>query len=184
MESILKSETRRTSKLGDIGETLAAEALAANGFTGVVNLNETRRNHPFADLLASQGGTRYLIGVKTRNERRDIGLLNESYNCILVADAANKRLKAQGRTVEEITDLAFSNVADIARIYDSVPAWIAVPVRPLEGTYSVYFGLLSDLGARRSIPMTPAARARYRCLASDVWDVRITPELPNQRRGA
>lgn len=58
MEDIIV-RIRRTSKLGLLGEVLAAEALYRNGFQGVRNLNDDVHNHPFADLLAETDGTRY-----------------------------------------------------------------------------------------------------------------------------
>ncbi|RWA96022.1 hypothetical protein [Mesorhizobium sp.] len=69
MEDII-ARIRRTSKLSRLGEILAAEALALNGFSGIRDLNGDIHNHPFADLLAEKSGKRYFIGVKTRNEDR------------------------------------------------------------------------------------------------------------------
>jgi Holliday junction resolvase-like predicted endonuclease len=60
----------RIGKLGPFGETLAAERLAANGFTDIEDPNGLRVNYPFGDLLAARDGVRYFIGVKARNERR------------------------------------------------------------------------------------------------------------------
>ncbi|TIM99996.1 MAG: hypothetical protein E5Y38_14900 [Mesorhizobium sp.] len=178
MEDII-ARVRRTSKLGILGEALAAEALVRNGFQGVRNLNDDARNQPFADLLAEKGGIRYFIGVKARNEERDMGGLNESYNCVLVPDAINRRMKEQGATVGDITALALRQVHLLAERFAAIPAWVTVPLRPMQGTYSAYFGLLKELGHRRSIPMTGAARASYICLADWAVDARITPDLCN-----
>lgn len=180
MEDVL-ARVRRTSKLGKVGEILAAEALESRRFREVKNLNEIRRNYPYADLLAERDGHRYFIGVKSRNEERDVGGLNESYNCVLVPDAVNKRLRAQGLTPDEITKLALRQVYKLAASFNSIPAWITVPMRPTQGTYAAYFGLLSDLGNKRSIPMKPTARTSYECLVNWTSDRRITPDLSNRR---
>ena len=178
MEDIL-TRIRRTSKLGKLGENLAAEALEMRGFSNVKNLNDLRNNYPFADLLAERAGRRYFIGVKARNEERDIGGLNEAYNCVLVPDVVNKRLKAQGKSAEEITAIALAQVRTLAHQFGAIPAWIAIPIRPAKRAYAVYFGLLTDLGNRRSIPMTHVARSKYECLMGWTIDPRITSGLCN-----
>ena len=89
MESIYLSTNKRITKLGNLGDALAAECLEQCGFKNVENLNDRFHNFPFADLLAEKGNSRYLIGVKTRNERRSDGKLNESYNAILIPDQKN-----------------------------------------------------------------------------------------------
>ncbi|TGQ80109.1 hypothetical protein EN850_12480 [Mesorhizobium sp. M8A.F.Ca.ET.207.01.1.1] len=178
MEDII-ARVRRTSKLGILGEVLAAEALVRNGFQGVRNLNDDVHNQPFADLLAEKDGIRYFIGVKARNEERDVGGLNESYNCFLVPGAINRRMKEQGATVNDITALALRQVHLLAERFAAIPAWVTVPLRPMQGTYTAYFGLLKELGNKRCIPMTEAARASYTCLADWAVDARITPDLYN-----
>lgn len=171
---------RRTSMLGKLGEQLAAEALSANGFQNVSNLNDLRNNYPFFDLRAERDGKIYFIEVKTRNEKRDSGGLNSSYNCITVSDRANKILKSEGYSASQITKMAIDRIDRYAADHGAVPAWVAIPVRPGESTYAAYFGLLEDLGLRRSILMTPIARENYVCLASWNRDSRIKPELTNQ----
>lgn len=178
MEDII-ARVRRTSKLGILGEVLAAEALVRNGFQGVRNLNDDVRNQPFADLIAEKGGIRYFIGVKARNEERDAGGLNASYNCVLVPGAINRRMKERGATVDDITALALRQVHLLAERFAAVPAWVTVPLRPMQGTYAAYFGLLEELGNKRSVPMTGAVRASYTCLADWAGDARITPDLCN-----
>jgi len=170
----------RITRLGALGEQLAAGSLRSAGFDYVVDLNEQRRNYPFADLLAERNGKRYLVGVKTRNEMRqgDIGL-NASYNLVLINDAANKELKRQGLSVDEITARLLAQVHELASQHDAKAAWITVAVRPRKAEYSAYFGLVSDLGNRRSVPMTERARANYMCIADCVVDPRITADLKN-----
>jgi Holliday junction resolvase-like predicted endonuclease len=170
----------RITKLGRLGEDLVAECLKDEGFTDIENLNRRRNNYPFADLLATRRGVRYFIGVKTRNEMRqgNVGL-NESYNLVLITDAANAKLKEQGKTTDQITTMLLSEVDRLAAALDATPAWATVAVRPRLSTYSAYFGLVAHLGNRRSVPMTPKACATYHCLAQDRTDVRVTTDLLN-----
>ena len=181
MELILKTQSPRISVLGKLGEELAMEALKLNGFQQISNLNESTHNQPFADVLAEKQGTRYFISVKARNEKQTNAKNNDSYNCIKITDYKNNTLKSQGKTKKEITQLALEQVRKLAEGFNATPAWITVPIRPEEGTYAVYFGLLEDLGIRRSIPMTQDARENYRCLVHWIADNRITPELTNQK---
>lgn len=90
--------------------------------------------------------------MKTRNEDRDIRGLNESYNCVLVPDPVNKRLKLGGASVDQITAMALRQVHALAACL--IPAWVTLPMRPVQGTYAAYFGLLTALGNKRSIPVT------------------------------
>jgi Holliday junction resolvase-like predicted endonuclease len=175
---LLKLE--RISKLGRLGEDLVAERLQIHGFTNVENLNLRRHNYPFGDVLATKDRVRYFIGVKTRNEMRqgDAGL-NESYNLVLIPDSANARLKQQGKTTDQITSMLLAEVISLAADLDAAPAWATVSIRPRVGTYSAYFGLVAQLGNRRSVPMTPKACAAYRCLARDLTDSRVTLDLLN-----
>lgn len=178
-ESILRVE--RTTRLGELGEQLAEEALRRKGFTNVENTNVTyQRNFPYADIIATRDGRRYFIGVKTRNECRVDGALNESYNLVLINDSGNKKLKSQGKSVEVITRMLLDEIRKRATDLKSIPAWITVPVRPENGTYAVYFGMLADNGNRRSVPMTMEARQGYEVLANWQRDPRITPDLSNK----
>ena len=170
----------RTTKLGRLGEDLVAERLTAQGYK-VENLNLRRHNYPFGDLLATNDGARYFVGVKARNEmRQGRAGLNESYNLVLIADALNRRLKEQGKTTDQIAALLLSEVDSLAAALSATPAWATVSIRAIEGTYSSYFGLVSKLGNRRSIPMTPTTCAAHQCLARDVADSRVTPDLLNE----
>ena len=170
----------RITKLGRVGEELAAERLKLEGFDDVENLNLRRINYPFGDLLATRNGKRYFIGVKTRNETRrgDVGL-NESYNLVLISNGANARLKEQGKSTDQITSMLLAEVKLLADELKATPAWATVSVRPRAGTYSAYFGLVSDLGNRRSVPMTAKARTKYQCLAREISDPRVTADLLN-----
>jgi Holliday junction resolvase-like predicted endonuclease len=176
--SLLKVE--RITKLGRLGEDLVAERLRYHGYTNIENLNLRRNNYPFGDLLATKHGVRYFIGVKARNEMRqgDVGL-NESYNLVLIPDAANARLKTQGKTTDQITSMLLAEVSSLADGLGATAAWATVSIRPRAGTYSGYFGLVTTLGNRRSVPMVPKASATYHCLARDLPDARVTLDLLN-----
>ncbi|MCK3776683.1 hypothetical protein MZK49_08050 [Ensifer sesbaniae] len=175
--SILRAE--RTSKLGRLGETLAEERLKVAGFKDVRNLN-LRTNYPFADLIAELSGQRYLISVKSRNEFRADGKLNECYNAVKFNEAEKRTLQAQGKSQDEITAIIWEAVDGLAQQWNACPAWIVVPMRPEEGSYSAYFGLASVIRHRRSIPVQPADRARYMELAPlGTFDARITRDLRN-----
>jgi hypothetical protein len=170
----------RITKLGRLGEVLVAELPHEHGFTDIENLNRRRQNYPFGDILATRNGVRHFIGVKTRNELRqgEVGL-NESYNLVLISDPLNARLKEQGNTTDKITSMHLAEVAELAIGLDAMPAWTTVSIRPKAGTYSAYFGLVAQLGNRRSVPMTPKACAAYQCLAKDRTDLRVTADLLN-----
>ena len=57
---------RKTKLLGELGERLAFEQLRKNGFKNVRNLNDTKKNYEFADLIAERGEKTFVISVKTR----------------------------------------------------------------------------------------------------------------------
>jgi hypothetical protein len=170
----------RITRLGRLGEDLAAERLSQHGFSDIENLNLRRHNYPFGDLLATKDGVRYFVGVKARNEMRqgDVGL-NESYNLVLISDPVNSRLKEQGKTPDQITAMLLAEVGRLATTLDAIPAWVTVPIRPREGTFSAYFGSVAQIGNRRSVPMTPKACAAYLCLARNISDSRVTKDLLN-----
>jgi hypothetical protein len=173
-------QLERITRLGRLGESLVAERLRDFSFTEIENLNQRRVNFPFADLLAARDGTRYLIGVKTRNEMQQGEVkLNESYNLVLIRSSLNAELKRQGKTPQDITNLLLAEVEELAKHHNAIPAWATVAVRPKVGTYSAYFGLVSELGGRRSVPMTSKYFEKYLCLAKDNFDSRITSELLN-----
>lgn len=118
--------------------------------------------------------------MKTRNELRqgEVGL-NESYNLVLISDPLNARLKEQGNTTDQITSMLLAEVLELAVGLDAIPAWATVSIRPKAGTYSAYFGLVSQFGNRRSVPMTQKACATYQCLARDRTGLRVTADLLN-----
>jgi quercetin dioxygenase-like cupin family protein len=80
--------------------------------------------------------------------------------------------------------MLLNEVSEMANQHQAVPAWITVSVRPREGTYSAYFGLVGELGNRRSVPMAPKACKDYLCLARDIVDPRVSLDLLNSPRGS
>jgi hypothetical protein len=64
--------------------------------------------------------------------------------------------------------------------WEAIPAWATVVLRPENGTYSAYFGLVSVLGNTRSLPMKPADRRQYECLAEHRYDSRIKRDPSNR----
>jgi hypothetical protein len=46
--------------------------------------------------------------------------------------------------------MLLAEVVNLAKVYDAIPAWMTVAIRPKDGTYSAYFGLVAKLGNRRS----------------------------------
>jgi hypothetical protein len=170
----------RITRLGELGEALAEEALRATDFVKIRNLNRERNNQPYADLLAEREGTRYFIGVKARNELQVSGALNPTYNLFLIPYKKNSLLRDRGVTVDEITRHGISQIHQLAAHFDAIPAWITVPIRSYAQTYAVYFGLLEELGNRRSIPMTEKAIKSHECLRQWTKDARITADLSNQ----
>ncbi|MFC3205628.1 hypothetical protein [Aquamicrobium soli] len=170
----------RISKLGHLGEKLAEERLRAAGFETVQNLNQGI-NFPYADLLATRSGQRFLVGVKSRNEFQSSGKINPCYNAVLIGDAKRRQLEAGGKSEADITAMLWKEVDVLAQRFDATPAWLALAMRPNEGTFSAYFGLASVIRHRRSIPMRISDRKSYLEVAPiGTKDTRITPDLLNR----
>lgn len=151
--SIINRDTAlRAKELGAIGERMAVEYLDHAEFSAISNLNEIKRNYPYADIVATRDGVTYVISVKTRNkyEARS-GNLNARYKL--------------GKKCEQMAAYAAEN-------QNATPAWLAIQV---DGEYaSVYFGTLADLMGNRGIPMTSDAVEQYECLANNEahgWDI-------------
>jgi hypothetical protein len=173
-------DIERKSRLGLLGELLAEEWLPAAGFKDVENLNRKVRNCPFGDILATRNGTRFFIGVKSRNEFQANGRINPTYNAVLIRADKKAQLEGAGKTEAQITEILWREVQALAERWQALPAWTAVAMRPLRGTFCAYFGLATALGNRRSIPMKIADRRRYEVLAEHRSDHRITPDLLNR----
>jgi hypothetical protein len=132
------------------------------GFRDVRDMNVETSNHPFGDIYAERDGTRYLIGVKTRNKYQVTGLLNPTYN-----------IRKRG-----------ADVGSIARRYNAILAWVAISVIPEQRTFNAYFGTIEQIeenGERFSIPMRPKQTSNYECLSRipEESDLSIRPEWSN-----
>jgi len=172
---------RRRKEVGDIGEVLALECLAKNGFTNIHDMNdEFHRTFPYADVMAEQNGTRYFISVKSRNEEKKGGGINPSYNLLKISNSRKSALEREGHSKEQITKMLINEANILAERFEAVAAWITVPIRPARHLYSAYFGLLKDLGVRRSIPMKPDEYQNYVQLADWTRDDRIGAGLTNR----
>ncbi|MFH1217779.1 MAG: hypothetical protein V1706_14890 [Pseudomonadota bacterium] len=134
----------RAKSLGALGELLAIKALVDNGFNNIRNLNDEKRNFPFADLYAERRNEKYVISVKTRNRLTRTGRLNSRYN--LGSDSETKAKKAE---------LQFNAKA----------AWLAISI--LDGTYSIYFGTLESLTTKTGIPIGKTHFQKYECLVPE-----------------
>jgi len=173
------STTERISKLGALGEAIAAEWLTTLG----VLCTPTPRNYPYADLIGSWNGKKYFVGVKTRNERQMGGRKdNDQYNLVLISDAKRRALEQEGKTREDITRILWGEVRRLAATHDAFPAWVTVSVLPKLGTYSAYFGVIPENFMTRSVRMSLDARRGYPIRVEHVRDVRITLDLLNAPR--
>ncbi len=164
--TVVREQTRgrvqRLRALGDWGEQKAVALLERAGFADIRELNAEFPNHPFGDLCATRRGTRYVIGVKTRNKYQVSGLLNPTYN-----------VRKRGADVDAV-----------ARRHDAVLAWVAISVVPETQMFSAYFGTKSQIeehGERFSIPMRSKKTADYECLSrpAEEFDSLIRAEWSN-----
>jgi hypothetical protein len=88
-----QSTALRVRSLNALGELLAIKALVDNGFNNIRNLNDQKRNYPYADFYAERGDQKYVISVKTRNRYQNNGHLNDRYK--LGTDCKNKARQAE-----------------------------------------------------------------------------------------
>jgi len=134
----------RAKSLGALGELLAIKALVDNGFNKIRNLNDHKKNYPYADLRAERGKEKYVISVKARNRYQNNSRLNNRYK--LGSGYAAKAEKAE---------LQFNAKA----------AWMAISI--FDDVYSVYFGTLSSLSGKTGIPMDKSNLEEYECLVKE-----------------
>lgn len=134
----------RAKSLGALGELLAIKSLVDNGFNNIRNLNDQKKNYPYADLYAEKGPEKYVISVKARNRHERNGRLNSRYN--LGSDCEIKAKKAE---------LQFNAKA----------AWLAISI--LDDFYSVYFGTLESLPVKTGIPIGETHFQKYECLVME-----------------
>jgi len=132
-----KKDYKRKISLGELGELLAIKALVDNGFEKIMNLNDEKRNHAFADLYAKKNGEKMIISVKTRNKYRKRNnpeeelKLNAYYNLLY-----NNGMK---------------KVDDAKRMYKAIPYWMAIQLDRF--TYSIFLGSLNELEGKKSISL-------------------------------
>ena len=132
----------RAKSLGALGELLAIKALVDNFFNNIKNINDHKKNYPYADLYAERGNEKYIISVKARNRNQRNGRLNTRYN--LGRDCTTKVKNAE---------LEFNAKA----------AWMAISI--CDDNYSIYFGTFDLLLGKTGIPMGIVHTEKYECLA-------------------
>lgn len=99
----------------------------------------------------------YLIGVVGRKEISASGGYNPSYNLV---DTASQMAEA----------------CNIANRLHRTPAFVTIALRPQEGLYSAYFGLLEAIDYKNSVPMhpdNPDGRKAYELLMPPCNDARV-----------
>lgn len=134
----------RPKSLGTLGELFAIKALVDNGFSGIRNLNDRHRNHPYADLFAERDGKRIIISVKCRNKYQLSGKLNLRY---------------------KLGVRAYEHAEEAERRFEAEAYWMAIQFA--RDTYSVYLGQLKALAGNLGIPMSPSACKQCHCLVRD-----------------
>lgn len=143
-----KNVTARFKKLGDLGENIAETLLLRAGFEQIINLNKERRNTKYFDLTAKRGSQSFAISVKARNR----------FENSVAGEKLNSRYK--------LTDNPVLFEAEAREIYNSIPAWIAIPIDIKAGTFDAYFGELKDLkGNKKGIIISSQAISQYEILA-------------------
>lgn len=140
-----QKEALRKKSLGELGELFGIKALVDNSFERVVNLNDKKRNHPFADLYAEKEGKKYVISIKARNKYQRDGTLNAFYNL--------------GKN-------AYGNAEAAKKKYDAEAYWMAIQFD--EHRYWIYFGSLTELNHRNAIPLRECEEGKIGvCLVKD-----------------
>lgn len=143
---MVRINPKRDSSLGQIGERLAVEVLVKASFKNVRNLNDEKRNYPFADIFAERDKKRYVISVKARNKYEVSGKLNSRYKL--------------GKKV-------YDNAPMATRDFNATPAFLAIQLDNNTGTYCAYFGELSVLQGNNAILMEERHLHKYDCLAKN-----------------
>lgn len=140
-----KKEALRKKSLGELGELFAVKALVDARYDRVRNLNDDKMNFPFADLYGEFNGEKQVISIKARNKYQTNGKINSSYNL-------GNNCYAKAQKAEEA--------------YGAKAYWMAIQFD--KTTYSIYFGALSDLADRNSIPLSACENGSLgKCLVKD-----------------
>lgn len=134
----------RAKSLGALGELLAIKALVDNGFNNIRNLNDQKKNFPYADLYAERETEKYVISVKARNRYQSSGKLNGRYKL--------------GKNYHDYAKQAESK-------FNAKAAWLALSIS--DDIYSVYFGTLESLNGKSGILMTEKNLKHYECLVNE-----------------
>jgi hypothetical protein len=134
----------RAKSLGALGELLAIKALVDNGFNNIRNLNDQKRNFPYADLYAERDTEKYVISVKARNRYEKNGRLNSRYKL-----GSECKIKAKKAELE----------------FNAKAAWMAISI--FDDFYSIYFGTLESLPVKTGIPMKENHVQKYECLVKE-----------------
>jgi len=127
-----KKEAKRKKSLGELGELFAFKALIDNGFTNIKNLNDIKKNYPFADIYAEKDGKKYVISVKSRNKYENNGI-NENLRYNLGSNVYEK-----------------ANIAE--KEFDAQACWMAIPFD--KHSLTIYFGTLKELDGSNGISIT------------------------------
>ena len=140
-----KKEASRKKSLGELGELFAIKALVDNHYEKIINLNDEKRNFPFADLYAEKEGKRFIFSVKARNKYQKNHKLNAYYN---------------------LGSEAYKKAATAEKEYSAEPHWIAIQFDQF--TYSIYWGSLKELNGKNAIPIGQCAAGNIgTCLAKN-----------------
>lgn len=138
-------EAQRKKSLGELGELFAVKVLVDEQYDKIRNLNDDKMNFPFADLYGEVNGEKQVISIKARNKYQANKKLNSSYN--LGENCYDKAKKAEEK-------------------YSATAYWMAIQFDTK--TYSIYFGALSDLENRKSIPIQLCENGSIgKCLVKD-----------------
>lgn len=101
-----------------------------NGYQNIKNLNDHKRNFPFADLFAEKDNKSHIISIKARNKYEKNGKENLSY---------------------KLGKNAYEHAEKACEKFKAGAYWMAIPFD--QKTFSIYFGSLTDLGGKKAIPI-------------------------------
>lgn len=125
-----EKEAKRKKALGELGELFAIKVLVDNRFNNIRNLNDDKRNYPFADLYAEKGNSKYVISIKARNKYELSGKENSFY---------------------KLGKNAYSNAKKAEDTFKAEAYWMAIPFDHTQ--YSIYFGSVKELLGKNAIPI-------------------------------
>ena len=120
---------------------LVCECLTKSGFKNVVR-NRDQGTFPdiYATALDITIGIEYLVAITGRVETKADGTWDPQFNLVRTNDD-RKRARA------------------LAQSMNMRLAFVAIPLRRLDGSYAAFFGELDPIGFPRSLPMLPPHRS-------------------------